>query len=81
LHSIYGWGEACPDDYVTNFLVDGELPTEREIVCDWDPAVIYPCLPLMAGCQRFDNPLDIFLSIIDELNRVPEYYYSDGEEE
>lgn len=82
LHSIFGWGEACPDDYVTNFLVDGELPTEREIVCDWDPAVIYPYIPLMPGdVSAFDSPLDIFLSIVDELNRVPEYYYSDGKEE
>jgi pimeloyl-ACP methyl ester carboxylesterase len=81
-HSIFGWGESCPDDYVTNFLVDGELPTEREIVCDWDPAVIYPYTPFMPkDVSAFDNPLDIFLSIVDELNRVPEYYYSDGKEE
>jgi pimeloyl-ACP methyl ester carboxylesterase len=82
VHSIFGWGEACPDNYVTNFLVDGELPTEREIVCDWDPAVIYPYVPLMPrDVSAFDNPLDIFLSIVDELNRVPEYYYSDGKKE
>jgi hypothetical protein len=31
--------------------------------------------------SAFDNPLDIFLSIDAELNHVPEYYYSYGEEE
>ncbi len=82
LHGIYGWGEACPDDIVTDFLVDGKLPAERETVCNWDPAVIYSFVPLMPkDVSAFDHPADIFLSTIDELNRVPEYYYSSGEEE
>ncbi len=81
-HGIYGWGESCPDDYVTNFLVDGRLPSQRETVCEWDPAVIYPFIPLMPGnVKDFADPLDIFLSTIDELNRIPEYYYSGAEEE
>ncbi len=82
LHGIFGWGEACPDDYVTDFLIDGKLPAERETVCQWDPAVIYPFVPLMPeNVSAFSNPADIFLSIVDELNRTPEYYYSMLEEE
>lgn len=42
VHSIYGWGQACPDQYVEDFLVDGRLPAQREIVCDWGDAVIRP---------------------------------------
>lgn len=82
LHGIFGWGETCPDDYVTDFLVDGKLPAQREVVCNWDPAVIYPFIPLMPGSvDDFSDPVDIFLSTIDELNRVPEYYYSGEDEE
>lgn len=82
LHGIFGWGEACPDDYVTNFLVEGKLPEQREIACNWDPAVIYPFVPLMPeNVSAFSDPADIFLSIVDELNRMPEYYYSMLEEE
>jgi pimeloyl-ACP methyl ester carboxylesterase len=40
LHGIYGWGFECPDQYVNDFLVNGTLPSHREIVCDWGNAVI-----------------------------------------
>ena len=40
VHSIYGWGQTCPDQYIEDFLVDGKLPDQREIVCDWGNAVI-----------------------------------------
>lgn len=40
IHSIYGWGYSCPDDYITDFLVNGNLPDQREIVCDWGEAVL-----------------------------------------
>ena len=40
IHSIYAWGYSCPDDYIEDFLVNGELPDQREIVCDWGEAVL-----------------------------------------
>ena len=40
VHSIYGYGFSCPDQYIEDFLVDGKLPEQREIVCDWGDAVI-----------------------------------------
>jgi pimeloyl-ACP methyl ester carboxylesterase len=40
LHGIYGWGYSCPDQYIEDFLVDGTLPDQREIVCDWGNAVL-----------------------------------------
>jgi hypothetical protein len=40
VHSIYGWGQSCPDQYIEDFLVRGELPKQRETVCDWGDAVI-----------------------------------------
>ena len=41
-HSIYGWGESCPDNYVNNFLLYGDLPLQRETICKWDAPVIQP---------------------------------------
>ncbi len=40
VHGIYGRGFSCPDQYVDDFLVNGTLPGQREIVCDWGNAVI-----------------------------------------
>jgi pimeloyl-ACP methyl ester carboxylesterase len=40
-HSIYGWGRDCPDGYITDFLVNGILPSQREISCPgWDNSII-----------------------------------------
>ena len=76
-HSIFGYGETCPDDYITNFMVNGELPSEREIVCTWDPAVIDAYVPLMPDdVSAFADPLEIFSSIDSEISLQPEYYYS-----
>lgn len=40
IHGIYGWGYSCPDRYIEDFLVNGILPDQREIVCDWGNAVL-----------------------------------------
>lgn len=40
LHSIYGRGQNCPDQYVNDFLLKGTLPDQRETVCDWPNAVL-----------------------------------------
>lgn len=34
-HGVYGRGADCPDRYVNDFLESGQLPDQREIVCDW----------------------------------------------
>ncbi len=76
-HSIFGYGETCPDDYITDFMVNGELPSQREIVCRWEPAVINAYVPLMPGdVSAFADPLEIFSAIDTELSLQPEYYYS-----
>lgn len=77
LHSIYGYGNECPDDYIINFLVKGELPAEREIVCQWDPAVVRAYKPLMPkDVSAFTNPLEVFAAIDSNLLSQPEFYYS-----
>jgi hypothetical protein len=58
-------------------MVRGELPTEREIRCSWDPAVINDYVPLMPeDVSAFADPLEIFAAIDTELSLQPEYYYS-----
>jgi hypothetical protein len=40
VHGIYGRGYSCPDQYIEDFLINGTLPEQREIICDWGSAVI-----------------------------------------
>ena len=42
VHVVYLSGYSCPNRYVDDFLVNGILPEQREIVCDWGNAVISP---------------------------------------
>jgi len=83
VHSIYGWGNECPDDYITNFLVDGTLPAQREIMCtDWEtePYTYYtPNLPEKAS--DFDSLIDMIIAIEENLYYLPEVYFGDWEEE
>jgi pimeloyl-ACP methyl ester carboxylesterase len=81
-HSIFGWGYDCPDGYITDFLVDGQLPDQREIACeDWGQAVIRAYQPrIKANASDYANPLEIFQAIDAEIGLQPEYYYSDFEE-
>lgn len=82
IHSIFGWGNSCPDDYVTDFLVNGDLPAQREIVCDeWaDTIASYVPNPPQTLSEAGDL-LDAFIAIDDNLFYMPEFYYSDGSEE
>lgn len=82
VHSIFGWGNACPDDYVTDFLVNGKLPTQREIICEeWaDTIASYVPNPPQTLSEA-GNLLDTFISIDNNLFYLPEFYYSDASEE
>jgi pimeloyl-ACP methyl ester carboxylesterase len=80
VHSIYGYGNECPDQYITDFLVNGSLPAEHEIVCtDWDPTLYSRYVPnLPADVSDFGDPLQMMIAMDDNLYYLPEYYYSDG---
>jgi pimeloyl-ACP methyl ester carboxylesterase len=81
-HSILWFRNSCPDDYITNFLVNGDLPSDRETVCQWDPAIIraYESLP-PKDVSAYTDPLEVFSMIDSELLMQPEYYYSSLTEE
>ncbi len=76
-HVIFGRGNACPDDIVTDFLVSGKNPEQRELECEGVVADEYvPLAPRNANA--FENPLDALASAETEITYLPEYYYWDG---
>jgi len=81
-HSIYGWGYDCPDQYITDFMVDGTLPTEREMVCEeWGTDVIRAYEPLIKeNASDYADVLENFYAIDRELQLQPEYFYGYFEE-
>lgn len=81
IHSIFGWGNACPDNYVTDFLVNGALPEQREIVCEeWaDTISTYVANPPQT--LKGVDLMDAFTAIDDNLFYLPDFYYSDNSEE
>jgi hypothetical protein len=77
-HIIFGRGDACPDELVTAFLVDGKTPEERETICEGVQYKSYaPLAPLDAA--DFADPLEAMISVDNELYYLPEYYYWDVE--
>lgn len=75
-HVIFGRGDACPDDLVTAFLVEGDAPDQKETTCEgvmFNPYV--PLAPLNAA--DFADPMEAMISADDEINYLPEYYYWD----
>jgi hypothetical protein len=82
-HSIYGFGYDCPDKYITDFMVDGAVPSKREIVCeDWGTDVTrayQPLIPTNAG--DYADILETFNTIDNEIQLQPEYFYSSFSED
>ena len=75
-HIIYGRGDACVDDIVTNFLVDDEVPTERVTRCEGVVADDFISVA-PTDASTFETPLDAMNAVYDEINNLPEYYYWD----
>ncbi len=76
-HSIYGWGFDCPDKYISDFMVDGTLPAEREIVCeDWGTDVIRAYEPLIKqNAGDYADVLETFQAIETDIQLQAEYFY------
>jgi pimeloyl-ACP methyl ester carboxylesterase len=76
-HIIFGWGVTCVDELVTAFLVEGQVPAQRETTCEGVVASDFVSLaPINAA--DFTTPLDALRSADDEIFYLPEYYYWDG---
>ncbi len=72
-HVIFGWGEPCPDEEVTAFIIDGSPPTTE--VCDG--VVVAPYQPQL-GVVDTEDPETMLSDIEWEIGYLPEYYYWDG---
>jgi pimeloyl-ACP methyl ester carboxylesterase len=78
-HVLFGWGDPCVEGPVTDFLVEGKVPPERETTCEGVVAADYvPLAPERAS--GFEDQWEAFVSLETELNHFPEYLYWDGSE-
>jgi len=77
-HVIFGRGDECPDALVTAFLVEDQMPAEREIDCEGEVSRPYvPNAP--ADAAEFADILEALDSAYNEIYYLPEYYYWDLE--
>lgn len=83
VHGIYGGGYECPDQYVNDFLLEGTLPSQHEIVCeDWGSDAIEKYIPnLPDSASEIDDPMQFFQLVDQNFYYLPEYYLGDVEEE
>jgi pimeloyl-ACP methyl ester carboxylesterase len=76
-HVISYRGEACPDELLDAFLLDGTLPDSREVECDFigvDPYVPIPA----ASVDDYASTVDALGAVDDEINTSPDWWYWDG---
>jgi hypothetical protein len=76
-HVTFGYGNSCPDDLVTAFLVNGKKPP-RETTCSGHLVDPYVRLAPRTA-SAFASPVAAFASFERELSYLPEYYYWDFE--
>ncbi|HSS96868.1 MAG TPA: alpha/beta hydrolase, partial [Terriglobales bacterium] len=76
-HVTFGWGNACPDEIVTAFLVDDKMPDQKGTRCDGEIANDYvPYAP--ANAADYADPLAAMNAAYNEIYNLPEYYYWDA---
>ena len=77
-HVIYAWGEACPDDLMTAWLVSRTPPPTRVTTCIWDLADAYAAIaPTTAA--GYDDALALASSVDDQIFNTSDYIYYDSE--
>lgn len=77
-HIIFGRGDACPDEIVTAFLVDGKTPEQRQTSCEG--VMFNPYVPLAPRAMAdFADLMEAMIAVDDEIYYLPEYYYWDFE--
>ena len=76
-HIIFGRGNACPDDTITRFLVEGVTPGTRFVNCDFtgtDPYVSIPAYDV----ADYRDALAAMTAMDDEINTSADYWNWDG---
>jgi pimeloyl-ACP methyl ester carboxylesterase len=76
-HVTFGYGNECPDALVTDFLVNGVVPAQRETVCEGYVADDFvPVAPRAA--KSFHELAEALSAAETEIYYLPEFYYWDG---
>ena len=73
-HVIFGRGNECPDDAVTDFILEGTAPEVTE--CEGDVVGYYITL-LPISVDEFDSAETMLDSVEFEIFYMPEYYWWD----
>jgi hypothetical protein len=75
-HVIWGRGNVCIDDPVNAFLINDQVPAQRETECGGK--VMSKYIPLAPkNASAFKTLLEAFESVETEINYLPEYWYWD----
>jgi pimeloyl-ACP methyl ester carboxylesterase len=72
-HVIFGWGVECIDGLVTAFLVEEQVPAERETVCEGVVADEFVPLAFVDAAD-YESPLEALAAVENEIAYLPEYY-------
>ena len=73
-HIIFGWGEACPDEVIGEYLGSGTLPSARVLTCEG--AVADEFVPTAAeSVSEYDDALDFMSSMDDQIFTTNDYQY------
>ncbi len=76
-HGSFGWGLACPDDIVKEFLVFGDLPENERTQCDG--YLVDPYMPLpLDGVDAYPDVLEALVAVEQTLITMPDFVYWDG---
>lgn len=75
-HVTFGYGNACPDALVTDFLVNDVVPAQRKTICEGVVADAYvPIGP--RSTKPFKDPSEALSAVETEIYYLPEYFYWD----
>jgi hypothetical protein len=75
-HVTFGRGVSCVDDLITDFLVNDQPPSKRETTCEGAVTDDFVLLAPVNAAQ-FNDLLETFYSVDNEIYYLPEYYYWD----
>ncbi len=70
-HVTYGWGNACPDEIVSDMILREKMPDQQVQLCSWDIVEWYVPLTLTDPADQND-PLTIARGVEAELLEFPE---------
>jgi pimeloyl-ACP methyl ester carboxylesterase len=76
-HVIFGRGNPCPDDIITDYLVRGRLPGSRQTFCEPTGVDDYVAIPA-AAVGSADEALAALAAVDDEILNAADYQAWDG---